>query len=236
MTIAPGTAYGERFETSTSDVRLEGDGIRLDSLEIVKASSRASGAAWVGLNGTYSFNLDGRGVPVETISMVTSSATPPLSGRLDFTAGGSGTFERPRYDVRGTISDFFVGDEGIGQVIGELNINADLLTLKMRGGVAPSRGVRRRPDCAHAEHGRRAVVHGGPTRRWIPTCARSTRSFPLSRPRFASGNVRVIGQLAKHRRAAGGGHARSPGSAAVRLPRAQTRRPFASPSTGTPCS
>ena len=48
--------------------------------------------------------------------MLTSSSAPPLSGRLDFTAGGSGTFDRPRYDVRGTISDLFVGDEGIGQV------------------------------------------------------------------------------------------------------------------------
>ena len=131
MTIAPGTAYGETFETATSAVRLDGDGIRLDSLEIVKSAGRASGAAYVGLDGTYAFNLDGRGVPVETVAMVTSPSTPPLTGRLDFSAGGSGTFERPRYDVRGTISDFFVGDEGIGEVIGELNINVDLLTLKI---------------------------------------------------------------------------------------------------------
>ena len=131
MTIAPGVAYGETFETATSAVRLDGDGIRLDSLEIVKSTGRASGAAWVGLDGTYAFNLDGRGVPVETVSVVTSPSMPPLTGRLDFSAGGSGTFELPRYDVRGTISDFFVGDEGVGEVIGELNINVDVLTLKI---------------------------------------------------------------------------------------------------------
>jgi hypothetical protein len=131
MTIAPGTSYGETFETATSAVRLDGDGIRLDSLEIVKSAGRASGAAWVGLDGTYAFNLDGRGLPVETVAMVTFPSAPPLTGRLDFSAGGSGTFERPRYDVRGTISDFFVGDEGIGEVIGELNINVDVLTLKI---------------------------------------------------------------------------------------------------------
>lgn len=131
MSIAPGTSYGEAFETATSAVRLDGDGIRLDSLEIVKSTGRASGAAWVGLDGTYAFNLDGRGVPVQTIAMVTFPSAPPLTGRLDFSAGGSGTFELPRYDVRGTISDFFIGDEGIGEVIGELNINVDVLTLKI---------------------------------------------------------------------------------------------------------
>ena len=195
MTIAPGTAYGERFETSTSDVRLEGDGIRLDSLEIVKASSRASGAAWVGLNGTYSFNLDGRGVPVETISMVTSSATPPLSGRLDFTAGGSGTFERPRYDVRGTISDFFVGDEGIGQVIGELNINADLLTLKIEAAS---------PRLAVSGAGRIALTPNMDAELLFTVADTSLDPYVRAfNPQFssfttaiASGNVRVIGQLA----------------------------------------
>ena len=196
MTIAPGTAYGERFETATSAVRLEGDGVRLDSLEIVKASGRASGAAWVGLNGTYSFNLDGRGIPVETVAMVvTSSATPPLSGRLDFTAGGSGTFERPRYDVRATISDFFVGDEGIGQVIGELNINADLLTLKLEAAS---------PRLAVSGAGRIALTPDMEAELLFTVADTSldpyVRAFNPQLSSFttaiASGNVRVIGQLA----------------------------------------
>ena len=195
MTIAPGTAYGERFETATSAVRLEGDGVRLDSLEIVKASGRASGAAWVGLNGTYSFNLDGRGIPVETVAMVTSSTTPPLSGRLDFTAGGSGTFERPRYDVRCTISDFFVGDEGVGQVVGELNINADLLTLKLEAAS---------PRLAVSGAGRIALTPDMDAELMFTVADTSLDPYVRAfNPQFssfttaiASGNVRVIGQLA----------------------------------------
>ena len=195
MTIEPGTAYGERFEIATSAVRLEGDGIRLDSLEIVKASGFASGGAWVGLNGTYSFNLDGRGIPVETIAMVTSSATPPLSGWLDFSAGGSGTFERPRYDVRGTISDFFVGDEGIGQVIGELNIDADLLTLKFEAAS---------PRLAVSGAGRLALTPTMDAELLFTVADTSLDPYVRAfNPRFssfataiASGNVRVIGQLA----------------------------------------
>ena len=130
MTIAPGTAYGETFETATSAVRLDGEGIRLDSLEVTKSTGRASGAAYIGLDGTYAFNLDGASVPVETVAMM-SFPSAPLTGRLDFSAGGSGTFERPRYDVRGTISDLFIGNEGVGEVIGELNVDVDLLTVKM---------------------------------------------------------------------------------------------------------
>ena len=195
MTIAPGVAYGERFETATSAVRLDGDGVRLDSLEIVKGSGRASGAAWVGLNGTYSFNLDGRGIPVETVAMVTSSATPPLSGRLDFTAGGSGTFERPRYDVRGTISDFFVGDEGIGQVIGELNINADLLTLKIEA-ASPRLAVSGAGRIALTPDMDAELLFSVADTSLDPYVRAFNPQFSSYTTAIASGNVRVVGQLA----------------------------------------
>jgi hypothetical protein len=131
MAIVDGVAYGEPFETANSAVRLEGDGVRMDSIAIVKGGGRGTGAAFIGWNGTYSFNLDARRIPVEAVALAQSEHTPPLSGYVDFRAGGSGTFDSPRYDVRGTISDFFVGDEGIGQVIGDLTIAADLLTVKV---------------------------------------------------------------------------------------------------------
>ena len=195
MTIAPGVAYGERFETATSAVRLEGEGVRLDSLEIMKASGRGSGAAWVGLNGTYSFNLDGRGIPVETVAMATSSATPPLSGRLDFTAGGSGTFEQPRYDVRVTISDFFVGDEGIGQVIGELNINADLLTLKLEA-ASPRLAVSGAGRIALTPDMNADLLFSVADTSLDPYVRAFNPQFSSFTTAIASGNVRVIGQLA----------------------------------------
>ena len=195
MAIVEGVAYGEPFDTATSAIRLEGDGIRLDSLQIVKAGGRASGAAWVGLNGTYSFNLDGRGIPVASVALMTSTATPPLSGRLDFTAGGSGTFEGPRYDVRATISDFFVGDEGIGQVSGEMNINADLLTLKLEAAS---------PRLAVSGAGRIALTPEMEAELSFSVSDTSldpyVRAFnPQWSPfttAIASGNVRVAGQLA----------------------------------------
>ena len=195
MVIVEGVAYGEGFETATSAVRLDGAGIRLDSLHILRAGGRAAGAAWVGLNGTYSFTLDGRGIPLQSIALVTSPSTPPLSGRLDFTAGGSGTFTRPRYDVRGTISDFFVGDEGVGQVSGELNIDGDLLTVKLEAAS---------PRLAVSGAGRVALTPGMDAELSFSVTDTSldpyVRAFnPQLSPfttAIASGNIHVIGQLA----------------------------------------
>ena len=135
MTISDGVAYGETFETATSGVRLEGNGVRLDTIQLAKATGRGTGAAFVGWNGTYSFNFEGRDIPVESLS-VTSESTLPLSGLIDFTAGGSGTFDKPRYDVRGTIRDLFIADEGIGRVVTDLAINGDLLTIKLEAASA----------------------------------------------------------------------------------------------------
>ena len=195
MAIVQGVAYRQPFDTATAAVRLEGEGVRLDSLQIVQAGGRALGAAWVGLNGTYSFNLDGRGIPLSGITMLTSSSAPPLSGRLDFTAGGSGTFDRPRYDVRVTMSDVFVGDEGVGQVVGDLTINADLMTVKLEAAS---------PRLAVSGAGRIALTDSMDAE--LSFSVADTSLDPYIRafnPRLSpyttaivSGNVHVVGQLA----------------------------------------
>src|SRR5206468_12454183 len=78
-----------------------------------------TGAAFVGWDGTYSFNADGRRIPVEQIGGL-NWPRAPLSGQADFTAGGSATFENPRYDVRFRVDDLFVAEEAVGQVTGTL--------------------------------------------------------------------------------------------------------------------
>ena len=195
MAIVDGVAYGESFDSAIAGVGLEGEGIRLDNLQIVKGGARATGAAYVGLNGTYSFNLDGRGIPVESIDLMTSEAMPALSGRLDFSAGGSGVFERPRYDVRATINDFFVGDEGIGQVAGEMSIIGELLTLKFEAAS---------PRLAVSGSGRIAMTDAMETDLTLSVADTSLdpylRTFnPGLSPyttAVASGNIRVVGNLA----------------------------------------
>ncbi len=196
MSIVEGVAYGEPFESATAAVRLEGTEVRLDSIQMSKGGGRATGAAYVNLEaGTYSFNLDGRRIPVESIALANSEAAPPLSGLFDFTAGGSGEFERPRYDVRGTVSDFFVGDEGIGQVIGEMGLDGKLLTIRMeaaspRLAVSGSGRIFMTPQMDAELSFSVADTSLDPYLR-----AFNPRLSPFTTA-IASGNIRVVGQLA----------------------------------------
>ncbi len=130
LNIDSGTAYGETFDVATASLRFEGNGVRLDGIEIKKNTGGVTGAAWVGWDGTYSFNADGSKIPVESLVSV-AFPKAPLSGRLQFTATGAGTFEEPRYDVKLGVDDLFAGDEGIGQLSGHLNLRGELLTLDL---------------------------------------------------------------------------------------------------------
>ncbi|HXE79903.1 MAG TPA: translocation/assembly module TamB domain-containing protein, partial [Vicinamibacterales bacterium] len=88
------------------------------------------GAAYVAWNGTYSFNFDARDIAIESVAALEGSPLP-LSGILDFSAAGSGSVDAPTYQVRGAIRDLFAADEGIGQVVGTIEVLGDELTLKV---------------------------------------------------------------------------------------------------------
>jgi translocation and assembly module TamB len=131
MSIFDGSAYGEAFSTATAGLRFEGSGVRLDAIAIVKGTGAVTGAAYVGWNGTYSFNADGRQLPVGALAVTTVPDLPSLTGLLDFSAGGSGTFDQPRYDVRLGVQDLFIGDEGIGAVTARLSVRQEVLTYEL---------------------------------------------------------------------------------------------------------
>lgn len=130
MQIDDGEAYGEPFETASASLRFEGEGVRLDGIEMRKADGQMTGAAYVGWDGTYSFNFSGRHVPVESFHAL-AFPQAPLSGTMDFTASGSGSFESPRYDVRLSVYDLFLKDEGVGEVTARLGIRNNTLNLEL---------------------------------------------------------------------------------------------------------
>ena len=130
LRIEEGVAYGEPFEAATASLRFEGSGVRLDAIEARKSDGTLSGAAFVEWAGTYSFNVSGRRIPVESLALV-AYPEARLSGLLEFTASGSGRFEEPRYDVRFDVHDFYVRDEGIGEVTGQLAVRDTTLTLEV---------------------------------------------------------------------------------------------------------
>ena len=130
LTIDNGIAYGEPFETASGSLRFEGNGVRIDGIEMRKSGGTAEGAAFVGWNGTYSFNATGRRIPMESVK-ATAYPQAKLTGFLEFNADGTGTFDAPRYQLRGRIRDLFVADEGVGEVTGRLDIRGDAMTVEL---------------------------------------------------------------------------------------------------------
>ncbi len=128
LVIDKGVAYGEPFETATASLRFEGTGVTLDAIDVRKSTGLMTGAAWVGWDGNYSFSVDGTRIPVESLAAAALKLAP-LSGVLQFTASGTGSFEEPRYDVKLRVADLFAGDEGIGLVVGLLRVRGELLTI-----------------------------------------------------------------------------------------------------------
>ncbi|HMF94111.1 MAG TPA: hypothetical protein VKE96_07455, partial [Vicinamibacterales bacterium] len=119
MTIDDGVAYGEPFQRATSSLRFDGRGVRLDNLVMTKDTGSLTAAAFVGWDSTYSFNADGRRIPVERLAFL-QYPRAQLSGLADVTATGSGTFDTPRNDFRFRLADMSIGEENVGQVNGTL--------------------------------------------------------------------------------------------------------------------
>ena len=194
LLIENGVAYGETFESAQSALRFEGTGVRLDGLSIAKSTGTATGAAWVGWDGNYSFNVDGHRIPVE--SLVTAKVPKaPLSGLLQFNATGAGAFESPRYDVKLRVDDLFAGDEGIGQLTARLALRGDLLTADLeaaspRLSVSGSGRLALTPEMDAEMSLRFADTSLDPYVRFI-----EPRLSPFTTA-VADGTVRVVGELA----------------------------------------
>ena len=128
LVIDEGVAYGETFDRATASLGFEGTGVRLTKFEVQKSTGEMTGAAWIAWDGNYSFSADGRRIPVESLKRV-EFPKAPLSGVLQFSATGTGTFEEPRYDVKARVDDLFAGDEGIGALTGQLGLRGELMTV-----------------------------------------------------------------------------------------------------------
>ncbi|MPZ19111.1 MAG: hypothetical protein GEV06_14530 [Luteitalea sp.] len=126
--IERGAAWREPFDVASANLRFEGKGVRLDAVTLQKSTGRMTGAAYVGWNGTYSFSADGRQLPIEGLTRLQMPRVS-LTGQLRFTASGSGTFASPRYLVRGSVDDLYVGDEAVGQVRGQFSVDDETLSI-----------------------------------------------------------------------------------------------------------
>ncbi len=198
LTIDKGIAYGEPFDTASGSLRFEGNGVRIDGIEMRKSGGTAEGAAFVGWNGTYSFNATGRRIPMESVK-ATAYPQAKLTGFLEFNADGTGTFDVPRYQFRGRIRDLFVADEGVGEVTGRLDIRGDAMTVELEA-ASPRLAVSGtgRIDLTEAQD---ADITLRFTDTSLDPYARAVepRISPFTTA-VGSGTLRIIGQLANRDR------------------------------------
>jgi hypothetical protein len=198
LTIDDGLAYGEPFETAAGSLRFEGNGVRIDGIEMRKSGGSAEGAAFVGWNGTYSFNATGRRIPLESVK-ATAYPQAKLTGLLEFNADGTGTFDVPRYQFRGRIRDLFISDEGVGEVTGRLDVRGETMTVEIEAAS---------PRLAVSGTGRIDLTESQDAE--ITLRFTDTSLDPYARafePRLSpfttavgSGTLRIVGQLANRER------------------------------------
>jgi hypothetical protein len=129
LTVTDGVAYGEPFTRATSPLRFEGIGVRLEALQVAKSTGTVTGTASVGWDGTYAFAVEGQQIPVSDVVALTFEGFP-LTGALQFAASGTGEFDDPRYDVRLTVDDVYVADEGIGHLSARLAVRDEQLLVQ----------------------------------------------------------------------------------------------------------
>jgi len=122
------TAYGEPFELATASLRFEGDAVRIDGLNVSKGNGFITGAALIRWNETYSFNVDARDIGMDSIDSI-HYAGLPFAGVAQFVASGVGSFNNPRYEVHGSISNFTISDEVVGQVTGRIDVRDGVMGL-----------------------------------------------------------------------------------------------------------
>jgi hypothetical protein len=192
MSIANAVFYGEPVDSASSAVLLEGKGARLQNIQIVKGGGIGNGTASIGWDGTYSFTFDARGISVDSIS-VSKTIGQPISALLNFNAAGSGTFEAPRYEVKGELNDVFVADEGIGKIAGSLTVNNGVMSVRLNA-ESPRLSVSALGQIGMAEQFADVTLNVTDTsldpyvRLFLPELSPYTTAV-------VSGSVRVVGEL-----------------------------------------
>jgi hypothetical protein len=128
LAITDATAWGEPIDRASTPMRFEGQGVRLDAVEILKSGGTITGAAYVGWDGTYSFDALGERIPLEKVSSV-KFGTAQWTGRLRFSAAGASTFKSPRYDVTMSGEDVSFGGQPIGAPAVHFGVRERLITI-----------------------------------------------------------------------------------------------------------
>ena len=176
-----------------------------------RAAARSPARRTSGGTARYSFNADGDGIPVESITAVKFEKAPlsgvdPLHGqrRLDVPRPRSGT-------STGAIEDVYLGDEGIGLVTGHLGVPRQAPDDSEFEAASPRWRVSGTGQVEMTPTRRTPICRSASTKTSLDPYVRvfEPRLSPFTRAE-ASGTIRVVGQLADPGPAVGGRDGRGP--------------------------
>jgi translocation and assembly module TamB len=193
LAIVDASAWGEPLDRASSPLRFQGQGVRLDAVEILKSGGTMTGAAYVGWDGKYSFDAVAERIPLDQVASVKVGAAE-WKGQLHFSASGASTFKNPRYDVQMGAEDVSFGGEAIGAVVIGFGVKGHLITidqLEAAGLGVSGSGQVEMSDAVDADLSFRfnKTLLDPYVRRFEPRLSPYTRAA-------VSGSVRVVGQLA----------------------------------------
>ena len=193
MKIDEGVAYGETIQNATASLRFDGTGVRVDGIEIAKGIGTITGAAFIGWDSTYSFNADGRRIPAGELAFLTYPGVP-LSGIVELSATGNGTFDVPRNDFKFRISELAVDKEAVGEATGDLALRGTDLSGQVdaaspRLSMTGTGRISLSPD-ANSEVSLR--FHDSSIDQYVRLFV---PNIPASTTAIASGSLRLVGAL-----------------------------------------
>ncbi len=129
LLVADATAWGEPLDFARSRMDFKGTGVEMPGLTIQKGKGTVTGVAYVGWDGTYSFEVRGERVALDTVALIKYGPSG-WSGQLGFKAGGAATFKSPRYKVELGTDDASYGRQAIGAVKIVLDVQDRLVILE----------------------------------------------------------------------------------------------------------
>ena len=189
--------------------------MRLDGIRMAKGAGEMTGAAYIGWDSTYSFNADGRRIPAGSVAFL-SYPGRPLSGVVELSATGNGTFEVPRNDFKFRISDLAIVDQPVGQVTGDLALRGTDLSGQIDA-ASPRLSVTGTGRISLEPEGDSEVslrFHDSPIDQYVRLFV---PNIPASTTAVASGSLRARRRAERLRQSRGGRHGGHARHASVRF-------------------
>ena len=129
LKIVNGEAWKETFESASADLAFNGPTVDITNILVTKGSGVLKGTASLGWNSTYSFEVTGERIAVESLDNFKLERVP-LTGVMSINpCTGDGTFEKPYYRCYAEVPDLSVGDQVIGQTRAEIFVRDGMLTI-----------------------------------------------------------------------------------------------------------